>query len=719
MSIKVFIQIFFIFYIFMLNVNGDTTIETESGENKSIASSIILNQKDLDYTLMKMNQAPLRNNKIEAIFNEYQNSLNNNQTVKFKIGTVFQSQMTCEGIKANLNDIIPVIEDIIITTLEQIPTYIINNITGYNFGTPEGFAEAIVDMSSYVLCASYTVVVLVPEQALKASVEYYDKLMSTATNESEVKTNIEIAAPTAAVEKSKQAPALNKSAGVQAKAELTSSFTEEFNEKLGKCMDYMKNLYRDVITSKIKNFTPFKVKKRKSGCEMLKTKEKKSPAKDLTIYSPIKAHALDYKKQNGNQIKANEYIIKNDLIITQFSTGKEDKIKKMIKLNVDSINNFIADGQKILDVSNKLPSINVSREVKETGIEIVSILNTCLNDPTLNICEKINCQSTASMDSECQRPNPNIPSQREIDIPINFQLPNTQSFDYSKIDSLLLKLKLKKVICLKAGIMNKEEKRRFIFAFNNILNPNSLLNINKRDSETIFNIFILEQFCNVQFEEQLKDFEKFETNKRETLKRKILRATKNSEITFSKFKERKAEFSKDISGFENYEEMCSWTDNQNFTSVLYKNPLTNAMEIKKVMLSNLDTSEISHTEPMFDTYGVCMDAVCSGMKCVYDCVNEKCPDITNTPFSTAELNNNTITQIYNAYKNDPQNKKYGSDEKRKIKTVGEYIEEMEKSTFEEYRKIYTNYNNFAKKFSLEVMTIQLERQSIEESLFLY
>lgn len=717
-----FIKTILLMFLLINSLNANN-ITKEAGASKKVAHTIPINLNSLNQAVIQLQKTPLDSEQLAEIYEKYDDAISHQETVTFSLGRLFQSQVTCEGIKATLADVIPVMIDILKTALEQIPAYALKQIVGYDITTPAGFAEFVVDMASGVVCSGYSLTVIVSEEALRTTVDVIDKSMLTFSTECEKQNGTVQGGAGEANENRCQRPAVNKNAAERSTDALAESAAEEFSSKLNDCMDSMKKMYNEVITAKIKNFTPYKKERQKSFCEMAKTWEKKSPAKEMAIQSPIRFHAVDFQKRDKNAKKKKHNICnKNPFLKVCKVTDEETEITGSVKLNTEAINKMVADKEKVLNVSRDIPSTALSRDIIDDGLNIINILNECLNDPTAIICQRISCTGVGSMDADCQATAPAIPIRMQH-IPFSFAVPVDPQFDLQQVDSLLLKMRMKKLICLKADLMLPQEKENFIQALNSLVNPN-YVKLKNTHGEILFDEIFKKEFCNYQFDQQINHYEKFTRRKFREIENELAKSKQKKQVTFSKAKTLKADFSHTMTGLENIEDMCTWFEsdgsdlNQDYTSILYKDPATGTQSIQKKRLTSLPMAHIAHTQPSFPVYGVCADASCSKMNCVYDCINWKCPN-TDGPFSATDLNNDNFSKALQDYKAKQANKKYAPDEVRAKKTATEYVDELEAGRFKKYEKAYNLFHNYESKYSRKVMLPMLRRQELEDALFIY
>jgi len=635
--------------------------------------------------------------RLNDIFTKYTASvdMSNTQTVKFDIGTIFETKVTCEGIQANLDDVVPIFIEIIKTSLKQIPAYALKQITGYDLTSPAGFADFAVDVVSFALCAVYSLGVITGEQALRTTTDYLDKLYLTYSTENQDQGGTVQGGAGESENEYEQEPATNDNARERSMKSLLESASEEFSSKLNKCMDGMKKMYNEVIKAKIKNFKPYKVEKRKSFCEMMKTYEKTKPATELSLKSPIRFHPV-------GETKAKEKVCYKNLMFVSCKDSGDKTLNASVRLNTDTINKILNDDGKLLKISNTPLAGNMSLSIEETGKKILNVFTDCINDPNnADFCEELSCEGTsANLDTDCQSTPPAIPLRKQA-IPFSFMpvqkclstdTTHTPPTYYegdichdscpcgSPIISKMTRMQEKKAICLQFEIMTTAQRRLFLEQTLKVISSDtSTVKELKGVYNNIFEDFIIKDFCKYQMEQQINDFELYERNKFKTMEKETINYQYRNQIGMSRIQDLKADFTPGRTAFDGYVDMCTWYQSgqgnssyaQDFTTVLKYDETTNTYTIEKVDLSTWTTTDmdnIAHSQPLYPVFGVCANSDCSQMKCVYDCRNWNCDNGFPTELSgtgVLQVNNTNIATELTQYKaNTAENRKQEPDEVR-------------------------------------------------------
>lgn len=724
---KFLYSFFILFFLCNLNLYATDNLSIQSGTSTDVlAQPIELKLTEVNKASVKLfKQNSFDDKQLLKYFENYKDILSHGQTESFEIGEVFSSEITCEGIKVNFPDLEPILLDIVKSALKNLPSYVMKNTIGYDMTSPDGLADTVIDLTSSILCSVYTLGVVGAEGIITGTSAYISKLYDTyRIKEDDITTSGPNGADkeTGATEDSSQTQDTEKNAKKRATDETESSLAQEFSSKFNNCMDYTKQMFNEVISANIKDFTPFKIKKQKSFCEIAKKKAKKNKAIEYTVKSPIRYHSLENKEK-----KTHELCFKTSTITSCKKIDDENQLDSQVYIDVEKVNAMRYDKGKIQTISRDLPSSSYNNEIYTIGIDITSMLTNCINDNTGLDCQALSCEGVYAGTDHCLSVG-DTPSIREKNIPFSFKaptLPDGTVVDTADVSSLLIRLKQKKYICLLTDIMDSDQKINFIQELYTIIYPNSSVNLDRRNAENVFNLVFKEDFCNYQLDKQIEDLDKYNQTKYENIIQENIKESFLAQKTLSNFKNLKANYPEYDEDFSGIVDMCTWYEggalNQNFTTVL-KNDGSGNYTIERIDISNLDTSKISKMQPLYPVYGICADNSCSKMNCIYTC-KDNLADCSNmnvsTPFSFNDLNNNNVNISYQDFINNPANKKYGSSEKRKTYSIKKYFEDAEKARLKSLDKVYDDFHNYEGKFSREIVIKLFKRQDLEDELFLY
>ena len=711
-----------------------TTITPTS--SKQVTTEIDLKEDLINRMMVKFQVSIMDDDEIAEFYTEYTDSLNQQETITYKIPTIFKSQVTCEGIKATFGDVLPVLLDVLKQVVEKIPEYALKKFFGYDTANPKSYADMMVDMASFLVCGGISLTLTTAETTIRAIPDAMAKTTNTVEVWIDKQVSSVLNSPAPEGQGTGTMNTTNMSASEKAAYDAAEKALQKQSDNVQNCMEKYKLMYEEVVTSTIKNFKPAKKIKQTSFCKMVKEKEESSPARNFTIKSP-----LHFKMKPKKQ----QMCIKTDLIINCKIIGDPDSISS-VKLNEDRINEIIADDGNMNNISKELPSSPYGKALMFQGIEIVDTLTKCINNSySYPICKALSCKGVPQVGS-CAPDSVGI-TPREKTLGIIFPSATSElEVDYKKYASLLMKLSIKKKICLRFEILNTSQRVKFIQEFLSTLKGGAdKVPVTSDQAIFIFQKLLKEEFCEEQFEDQIELYETYRINKYKKISTNAVLKRFEIERTMSKFLENKVVADKQEPLHKGFIDMCSWYDaskdtgdssyrstdgwNQDKTSVLVYDTSTNKNKIKLISLSSLNESKIAKYQPDFPVFGVCVDANCTKMKCVYDCKNDECDmsfndvstnenDLTGT--GTQSLKNTTIKKEYDKFKADnPENKQQASNEHRKIMSETTFLEKSEKERKKEIENTYNQYEEYNGEYQETVLPLSLHRLELDKSLFIY
>lgn len=692
-----FLMIFFSFLniqLFGANLNDYPNIAKDMGKMKTIE----LDSYTIEETLRKLKMYPMATPQTQNIFDKIAVERQSRTTQTYTKLKVFESKFTCEGITANLDDIVPYIVDLVETVIENIPEYAMKRIIGKDISTPASSYELIIEIMMNIYCLIQVIPSTVGmEQGLRSVPELISSLFSTNKKTTEV----------GAADSNGDSPyidtikkllgtgvSVNTNAGTQTASSLASDILESIMDKNTKCVEGLRIWVNDILTPSIKDFRPYKIASQKSYCEMADTYKKQTAGNNFDLYSPIR-----WKNTQENFCIEDQFqkVCKN----TDPSNQKAISI-----INVDKMKEYLDDGISLPNLSNTLVNNFTSKEMFTLGFHIVDSLTICINNPTIQVCKEIDC--TDNSDQECQGT-----MERLKNIPLKYTVSSLTNYDDYKdnfigFDSLITKLKIKKIQCLRLEIMNTEEKYKFVKSFARIFNSGfgrnfEASNINSAEAVKIFDNMVINEYCNNHMKLQIQEYDNLLKNKVFNIKMNNVKSDLQIQENFSKIQRLKMVFNKSNTSLANVVDACTYkkggTNPQTTFDVLIRDASGNLSIVSKP--TNFESASFTHASAEFTVKGTCVNdasGVCVAMNCSYD--------------------ETEIASSYEDLKNDTSNSVV-SKEELKYMTQTEYIEKIEKDRIKTYENIYNKYNILEKEFTNKVLTPQLIRYMIENSYFIY
>lgn len=456
-------------------------------ESNSKESSAIFVQDLNRDTITEINNKEFREPLSQALIN-FMNEPEELDTkvVSLKIPAILNTDVGCGGFQASIGDVLGVVAAQLEKIAEQIPQWIIQEALGVPLDSPAEMIRIVVDFMIEGYCYAEIVGVQAVQTAAEATLDFTARLFETHETENEVAAgttnmngNIDNPA-NAHTGQEVLTPGTNQTAGAQSTAESTEQTTKELNEKIAECIKQKQAFVAEILDMKVSKFLPLAHDKKnlmKSACEIIKEKGKKTNLNDKfdipdKIYSPLffkKTPKEDLLELDGGML-----MVKRDTEMGAVNAW----------INDNKVNAFFENDLELLNYSNNEHSIS-NRRVMDSATAILNGLTSCINNPDGTTCESYESNQ-------------------------NFFLRFSEDSD--ELKGLQTKLIRKKNTC------SLIEAQRFdLNVLNNFFNAITEVDIGQKvsqeESKFIFDYYVMDTFCNRQFNKEISQLDIYLTQK--------------------------------------------------------------------------------------------------------------------------------------------------------------------------------------------------------------
>ena len=639
-------------------------------------STLLLGNVDFNYdqtTINNINTKENRSNEnyLVEFFNKTQV---NEEIVKLSIPPLFNTNVGCGGIGANLDDVYDVLMSQFESIAKQVPSLMLQSYLGMpDLSSPGAVFDYATNLTIELGCWSSIAGVQVLQTSTESSLDYIQKLYSTAEKEGDKQAGTSInnggaLGHKSATQDQKRTIGLNKEAAKKTIAENNAETLKETTKKVSECILKMQKSYKRLMNQKMQKFKALKVSKKKmfrNSCDIIEEKGEKTNLNDFLPNKGVIELPIFYKTTK----QAQKLKMENKIITSVISINAKGKVSNNAFIKDIGIDSIFTDKLE-LSQSQYVPN-SINENIYSNGLIIINQFTTCLNDPSGSNCSVLSANNNFLFD-------------------FNNKINSDGKSSVSLINILLKKKRICSFLTSSSDLKDIEE------SFNIILNLNGAYKINGLLTKQILDIFIRDEYCNYQFREEVKKLESSMITKIEDLKNSIISSNYQLNNKLDILKEYKTVLEQiDISNsakqkkFDKLTFICAFNKAKKGKSfkIHYmegKNKkskeFTKLAEAQKFFQNSYNTK----INPFYSAYPVIIDGT--------DCIVDK----------TA----NTFKEMYKKYKEE---KKKGKLAYSKISTEEQLIEELKQERKKSLLQAM-EINNYYAELGYDVITEFLDTE---------